>query len=1033
VAIPLAYIEGKYEILEKLSEGGMGAIYKVRHRLLDAVRVIKVMQPQHEQDEALRARFLREARLAVRMRHPNIAQMYDFAVDEHNNAFIVMEYIDGITLQELLDRVGPPILGLTLALSNQALKAIGYLHRKGIIHRDIAPDNIMVARDEEGEPQVKLIDLGIAKWLEGEMGLTGTGMFLGKLRYASPEQFQAREDAPLDQRSDLYSFGLVLYELLTGKHAISGSTPPTLIAGHLLHPPTDFASSDPDGHVPADLRVAVLRALAKQPADRFANAADFSRALAEVQVRFPLALDDFERAMTLPAAPTQKIPVQAPGSTQDRLDRQFRMMSTPAPEPSLSGVTSRSGAADAGALQQPPPAPQGEAMLAQARALLLGAEKLASLKHYDEARLQLQAVLQIEPANAQARQLLDDVESALDRGRTVPGRETTAILRIAAAISASLETGELDEAAGALEQAERQHGAAPELETLRARLSELLAGRETTRRATALAAAAEEHLRTGDPAGAVEALRQACSLTPDRPELVERLRAAQSAAAVADEARHRKEAVGRAGDEIRALIAAGDAAKASRQLAKAVKRWGDAGVFADLREAIRLAAEEAQRARVAALIGEARERLGEGRHQVALAKLEQALGIDPGHAEAAALVKDVGEAIRRAEGIRKAAEGIGELIGGGQTEEASVALRAAFAEWGEEPPLVKQWDQLERARDRARRAKTAALIGRARDAAARAAFEDAIATLEEASALDRDDPLVRSLLVETVAAKAAHSAEEDRRAKIVLAVRAIEEVAATGDFEEALRRLADTVATLGDAEILASERTRLEELRRRRRRAELDALLEGARALLQAESYEDALDLLYRAGTMSVDQGEKDGIAVVAADAERNAEAQRQARKIGHAVESIEGRLSRGDLDEAEREMAIAEKLYGREPSLVSLRGRLKRLQQAACKATVENTIITARRLAESGKLDLAVAQLRVAAEREPESGPVGEALAEFERQQAESAVEQLLSAGDRRGARRALAVAEKMFGRSGRIPELRAMLTAEKEADGAE
>ena len=146
----------------------MGAVYKVRHRLLDEIRVIKLIRPQLESDEAIRARFLREARTAVRLRHPNIAQFYDFSMDDEGNAFLVMEFIEGITIEELLARVGPPPLPLALVVAEQSLLALGYLHRRSIIHRDISPDNLMLSRDDDGQPLIKLIDLGIAKVLEEE-------------------------------------------------------------------------------------------------------------------------------------------------------------------------------------------------------------------------------------------------------------------------------------------------------------------------------------------------------------------------------------------------------------------------------------------------------------------------------------------------------------------------------------------------------------------------------------------------------------------------------------------------------------------------------------------------------------------------------------------------------------------------------------------------------------------------------------------------------------------------------------------------
>jgi serine/threonine-protein kinase len=336
-------LDGKYEILEKLHEGGMGAIYKVRHRLLDEVRVIKVMRAQHESDDGLRARFLREAQVAVKLRHQHIAQMYDFAFDDAGHGFIVMEYVEGISLQELLVRVGAPSLGLSLELARQALTALGFLHRKGIVHRDISPDNVMAAQGEDGKPFVKLIDLGIAKVLASGTGLTVTGTFLGKLRYASPEQFGAAGTA-IDQRSDIYSFGVMLYELSTGTHPVPGDTPQQMIAGHLVRPPLDFAKSDPAGRVPEDFRAIVLKAMAKNQNDRFQAVEALDQALAEVQARFPLSSDELTRALQQGAARTTTIQVPAPGSTQDRINAQFGMGATPRPI-SLVGIEDARGTA----------------------------------------------------------------------------------------------------------------------------------------------------------------------------------------------------------------------------------------------------------------------------------------------------------------------------------------------------------------------------------------------------------------------------------------------------------------------------------------------------------------------------------------------------------------------------------------------------------------------------------------------------------------------------------------------------------------
>jgi len=322
-------IDGKYEILEKIREGGMGAIYKVRHRLLDEVRVVKVIRSQSEAVGEAADRFLREAKAAIRLRHPNVAVLHDFAVGADGQAFIVMEYIDGWNLLEVLNGYGPPPVALTLEIARQSLKALGYLHRHRIVHRDVSPDNLMLTRDVDGNPLVKLIDLGIAKTLEGQGGLTTTGVFLGKPRYGSPERFSG---TAWDERSDLYSFGVVLYELLTGRCPVVGTEPAALMAGHLFRAPLDFADTDPEGRVPAELRAIVLKSLAKKPEERMASAEDFVWELTMLQDRFPLTREEAEAVwrILLPLAPGEVQAQEPPGSTQDHLDVQFGLERTPA-------------------------------------------------------------------------------------------------------------------------------------------------------------------------------------------------------------------------------------------------------------------------------------------------------------------------------------------------------------------------------------------------------------------------------------------------------------------------------------------------------------------------------------------------------------------------------------------------------------------------------------------------------------------------------------------------------------------------------
>jgi len=336
MTLPLQHLlQGKYEILEKIGEGGIGSIYKVRHRLLDEIRVIKVLRPQAATKEDLQKRFLHEARMAIRLKHPNIALLYDFAITEEGTAYIVMEYIDGVTLDAMSRASGPPSIDLAIEISRQALAALSYLHAQRFVHRDVSPDNLMLTKTFEGDPLVKLIDLGIAKNLEGELGLTATGMFLGKVRYSSPEQFSTEGGgADLDHRSDIYSFGVLLYELLTGEYPFSGTTFSEVAGGHLFQAPRAFDQTDPEGKVPEGLRRIVLQALEKKPDKRFSSTEEFSRHLDEFRDPQRSFQDEWDRCVEVTTVSIAKMkPFKKPGSTQNRLDRDFGLVTTPSPRP----------------------------------------------------------------------------------------------------------------------------------------------------------------------------------------------------------------------------------------------------------------------------------------------------------------------------------------------------------------------------------------------------------------------------------------------------------------------------------------------------------------------------------------------------------------------------------------------------------------------------------------------------------------------------------------------------------------------------
>ena len=285
----LPELDEKFELLGKLGEGGMGAIYKVRHRLLNQILVVKMMTPKSAASGELQKRFLREAQTATRFRHPGIVSITDFVVRGDGSAYMVMEYLEGANLADAVRRCGRMPASLVLSIADQVLSALGYMHEKGAIHRDIAPDNIMLTREETGFVRAKLIDLGIAKILDAGEELTVMHQFIGKLRYASPEQLAPREArGVIDGRTDLYSLGAAMYEFLTGVKAFRGDNILALFHAHQSGTIVPFDESDPRGELSPELRGVLLRAMAVSPDDRFATAGEFRQALASLLPGNPL-------------------------------------------------------------------------------------------------------------------------------------------------------------------------------------------------------------------------------------------------------------------------------------------------------------------------------------------------------------------------------------------------------------------------------------------------------------------------------------------------------------------------------------------------------------------------------------------------------------------------------------------------------------------------------------------------------------------------------------------------------------------------
>ena len=272
-----ALLDGRYRIVRLLGEGGMGAIYLASHVGLGRDVAIKFLHAELVSRDEVVGRFYREAQAAAAIRHKNIIEVFDVGVSPQGEPFLVMEYLEGESLAGLLKRAGPLNLGAACAVMEPVLQALHAAHRKGIIHRDLKPDNIFLAYQQGEPPVVKIIDFGISKFAQGEFDKwrTKTGSVMGTPAYMSPEQ--ARGSAGLDHRTDIYSMGTILFEMLTGALPFAGSNFAEYLSAMLIDDPR--APQSVCAGFPAEAEPLVRKALAKNPDQRFQNAAEMLEAL----------------------------------------------------------------------------------------------------------------------------------------------------------------------------------------------------------------------------------------------------------------------------------------------------------------------------------------------------------------------------------------------------------------------------------------------------------------------------------------------------------------------------------------------------------------------------------------------------------------------------------------------------------------------------------------------------------------------------------------------------------------------------------
>ncbi|MDP8911711.1 MAG: Stk1 family PASTA domain-containing Ser/Thr kinase [Actinomycetota bacterium] len=295
--------DGRYLVMRKLGTGGMADVYLAEDQELGRRVAIKILNDRHANDDQFVERFRREAKNAASLSHPNIVSVYDRG-EAQGTYYIAMEYLGGRTLKELVVERGPAPIQTVIDYARQILSALAFAHRHGIVHRDIKPHNVLVGDDG----RVKVTDFGIAR--AGTSQMTEVGSIIGTAQYLSPEQARG---APVDHRSDLYSVGIVLYELLTGQTPFVGDTPLDVAMKHISNAPVPASSLRPE--VTRELDLVVLRALAKNPAERYQSAEDMDAELQRVARGLGVSAETEDAATAILSRPMTTAPTMVAGTT----------------------------------------------------------------------------------------------------------------------------------------------------------------------------------------------------------------------------------------------------------------------------------------------------------------------------------------------------------------------------------------------------------------------------------------------------------------------------------------------------------------------------------------------------------------------------------------------------------------------------------------------------------------------------------------------------------------------------------------------
>lgn len=281
----------RYQVIGRLGTGGMAEVYEAFDRVLGRNVAVKVLHPTYSQDPNFVARFRREAQAAANLTHPNIVAVYDWG-QLRNTYYIVMEKVEGENLKNLISNQGPLPLPLAISIAKQVATALAFAHKRGVIHRDIKPHNILITEDGTA----KVADFGIAQ--ADSTSLTQEGMVVGTAQYISPEQ---AEGLPATEASDIYSLGIVLFEMLTGTSPFQGDSPVALALKHIQEPAPSLRSLNPK--IPKEVEAIVHKCLAKNPLDRYQSALELKADLEKIEKGLPLEISPLsdEKTIVLPS------------------------------------------------------------------------------------------------------------------------------------------------------------------------------------------------------------------------------------------------------------------------------------------------------------------------------------------------------------------------------------------------------------------------------------------------------------------------------------------------------------------------------------------------------------------------------------------------------------------------------------------------------------------------------------------------------------------------------------------------------------